>query len=160
MTIAVGDRIPEVQVQVPGANGPEAANTAELLGHGKVVLFGVPGAFTPTCSDHHLPGFVIRSEDLQKKGVDQVFCVSVNDAFVMGAWGKDNEVDGKVGMIADGSAVFTKALGLDIDLTGGGLGVRSKRYAAILQDGVVTHLAVEDTLGLEVSSAQAVLEAL
>ena len=160
MTIAVGDRIPEVQVQVPGANGPEAASTAELLGHGKVVLFGVPGAFTPTCSDHHLPGFVIRSEDLQEKGVDQVFCVSVNDAFVMGAWGQANEVDGKVGMIADGSAVFTKALGLDIDLTGGGLGVRSKRYAAVLQDGVVTHLAVEDTLGLEVSSAQAVLEAL
>lgn len=160
MTIAVGDRIPDVQVQVPGANGPEAASTAELLGHGKVVLFGVPGAFTPTCSDHHLPGFVIRSEDLQEKGVDQVFCVSVNDAFVMGAWGQANEVDGKVGMIADGSAVFTKALGLDIDLTGGGLGVRSKRYAAVLQDGVVTHLAVEDTLGLEVSSAQAVLEAL
>lgn len=160
MTIAVGDRIPDVQVQVPGASGPEAAGTAELLGHGKVVLFGVPGAFTPTCSDHHLPGFVIRSEDLQEKGVDQVFCVSVNDAFVMGAWGKANEVDGKVGMIADGSAVFTKALGLDIDLTGGGLGVRSKRYAAVLQDGVVTHLAVEDTLGLEVSSAQAVLEAL
>ncbi len=149
-----------MQVQVPGANGPEAASTAELLGHGKVVLFGVPGAFTPTCSDHHLPGFVIRSEDLQEKGVDQVFCVSVNDAFVMGAWGQANEVDGKVGMIADGSAVFTKALGLDIDLTGGGLGVRSKRYAAVLQDGVVTHLAVEDTLGLEVSSAQAVLEAL
>ncbi len=160
MTIAVGDKIPDVKVQVPGPNGPEAASTSELLGQGTVVLFGVPGAFTPTCSDHHLPGFVIRVEDLKEKGVDRVYCVSVNDAFVMGAWGRANEVDGKVGMIADGSAVFTKELGLDVDLTGGGLGVRSKRYAAIIKDGVVTHLAVEETLGLDVSSADAVLKAL
>ena len=160
MTIAVGDKIPDVKVQVPGPNGPEAASTAELLGQGTVVLFGVPGAFTPTCSDHHLPGFVIRVEDLHEKGVDRVYCVSVNDAFVMGAWGKANEVEGKVGMIADGSALFTKEMGLDVDLTGGGLGVRSKRYAAIIKDGVVTHLAVEETLGLDVSSADAVLKAL
>ena len=160
MTIAVGDKIPDVKVQVPGPNGPEAASTAELLGQGTVVLFGVPGAFTPTCSDHHLPGFVIRVEDLHEKGVDRVYCVSVNDAFVMGAWGQANEVEGKVGMIADGSALFTKEMGLDVDLTGGGLGVRSKRYAAIIKDGVVTHLAVEETLGLDVSSADAVLKAL
>lgn len=160
MTISVGDKIPDVKVQVPGANGPEPASTAELLGQGTVVLFGVPGAFTPTCSDHHLPGFVIRAEDLQAKGVDRIYCISVNDAFVMGAWGRDNEVDGKVTMIADGSALFTKEVGLDVDLTGGGLGVRSKRYAMVIKDGVVSHLAVEDTLGLEVSSADAVLKAL
>ena len=160
MTISVGDKIPDVKVQVPGANGPEPASTADLLGRGTVVLFGVPGAFTPTCSDHHLPGFVIRAEDLQAKGVDRIYCISVNDAFVMGAWGRDNEVDGKVTMIADGSALFTKEVGLDVDLTGGGLGVRSKRYAMVIKDGVVSHLAVEDTLGLEVSSADAVLKAL
>jgi peroxiredoxin (alkyl hydroperoxide reductase subunit C) len=160
MTIAEGDKIPDVKVQVPGASGPEAAQTADLLGSGTVVLFGLPGAFTPTCSDHHLPGFVIRSDDLKDKGVDRIYCVSVNDAFVMDAWGKANEVEGKVGLIADGSAAFTKALGLDVDLTGGGLGVRSKRYAMIIKDGVVSRLAVEETLGLDVSSADAVLKAL
>ena len=160
MTIAVGDKIPDVKVQVPGANGPEPAQTAELLGSGTVVLFGVPGAFTPTCSDHHLPGFVIRADDIKAKGVDRIYCVSVNDAFVMGAWGKANEVDGNVDLIADGSATFTKELGLDVDLTGGGLGVRSKRYAMVVKDGVVSNLAVEETLGLDVSSAEAVLKAL
>lgn len=160
MTIAVGDKIPDVKVQVPGSSGPEAAQTGDLLGKGTVVLFGVPGAFTPTCSDHHLPGFVIRADDLRAKGVDRVFCVSVNDAFVMGAWAKANEVGDEVGMIADGSAVFTKELGLDVDLTGGGLGVRSKRYAAVIKDGIVSNLAVEETLGLEVSSADAILAAL
>jgi peroxiredoxin len=160
MTIAVGDKIPDVKVQVPGANGPEAAQTADLFGTGTVVLFGLPGAFTPTCSDHHLPGFVIRADDLKARGVDRIYCVSVNDAFVMGAWGKVNEVEGKVGMIADGSAIFTKELGLDVDLTGGGLGVRSKRYAMVIRDGVVSDLAVEETLGLDVSSAEAVLKSL
>lgn len=160
MTIAVGDKIPDVQVKIPGSNGPENAQTADLLGTGTVVLFGLPGAFTPTCSDHHLPGFVVRADDIRAKGVDAIYCVSVNDAFVMGAWGKANEVEGKVGMIADGSAVFTKAMGLEVDLTGGGLGVRSKRYAAVIKDGILTHLAVEDTLALDVSSADAVLAAL
>lgn len=159
-TIAVGDKIPDVQVKIPGPNGPENAQTADLLGSGTVVLFGLPGAFTPTCSDHHLPGFVVRADDIRAKGVDGIYCVSVNDAFVMGAWGKANEVEGKVGMIADGSATFTKALGLEVDLTGGGLGVRSKRYAAIIKDGILSHLAVEDTLALDVSSADAVLAAL
>jgi glutaredoxin/glutathione-dependent peroxiredoxin len=160
MTIAVGDKIPDVKVQVPGPNGPEAAQTAELLGHGTVVLFGVPGAFTPTCSDHHLPGFVLRAEDLRSKGVDTIACVSVNDAFVMKAWGEAQAVGDSVIMIADGSAQFTQALGLEVDLTGGGLGVRSKRYAAVIRDGILTNLAVEETLGLEVSSADAVLAAL
>lgn len=157
MTIAVGDQIPDVKVQVPGLSGPEPAETGEVLGKGTVVLFGLPGAFTPTCNDHHLPGFVLRIDELRAKGVDKVVCVSVNDAFVMKAWGEANEVGDKVVMLADGSAVFTKAMGLDVDLTGGGLGVRSKRYAAIIKDGVVTDLAVEETLGLEVSSAEAVL---
>ncbi len=157
MTIAVGDKIPDVKVQVPGPNGPEAAQTGELLGKGTVVLFGLPGAFTPTCSDYHLPGFVVRAGDLKSKGVDTIACVSVNDAFVMKAWGEANQVGDNVVLIADGSAQFTKALGLDIDLTGGGLGVRSKRYAAILKEGVVTDLAVEETLGLDVSSAESVL---
>lgn len=160
MTIAVGDKIPDVKVKVPGPNGPEDAQTGELLGSGTVVLFGLPGAFTPTCSDYHLPGFLIRADDLKEKGVDAIYCVSVNDAFVMDAWGRANGVEGKVGLIADGSATFTKAMGLDVDLTGGGLGVRSKRYAAVIKDGIVSHLAVEETLGLEVSSADAVLQAL
>jgi glutaredoxin/glutathione-dependent peroxiredoxin len=157
MTIAVGDKIPDVTVQVPGPDGPQAAQTGELLGKGKVVVFGLPGAFTPTCSDYHLPGFVLRADDLQEKGVDQIVCVSVNDAFVMKAWGEANQVGQKVTLVADGSAVLTKALGLEVDLTGGGLGIRSKRYAAIIEDGVVTDLAVEESLGLDVSSADAVL---
>lgn len=160
MSIAVGDKIPDVKVQVPGPGGPEPASTGELLGQGTVVLFGLPGAFTPTCSDHHLPGFVIRSEDILAKGVDRIYCMSVNDAFVMGAWGQAHETGDKVGLIADGSALFTKELGLDVDLTGGGLGVRSKRFAMIIKDGVVSHLAVEETLGLDVSSAESVLKAL
>ena len=160
MTIAVGDRIPDVKVQVPGPSGPEPVQTGELLGEGTVVLFGVPGAFTPTCSDHHLPGFVIRAEDLHAKGVDRIACVSVNDAFVMRGRGEAQGVGDLVTMIADGSAEFTKAMGLEVDLTGGGLGVRSKRYAAVIRDGVIGFLAVEETLGLEVSSADGVLAAL
>lgn len=157
MTIAVGDRIPDVKVQTPTEDGPAPLQTGEALGQGKVVLFGVPGAFTPTCSDYHLPGFVLRADELASKGVAKVACVSVNDAFVMGAWGKAREVGDSVLLIADGSADFTKAMGLDIDLSGGGLGVRSKRYAAILEDGVVKDLMVEEGLGLEASSAEAVL---
>lgn len=157
MTIAVGDKIPDVKAQVPGADGPEAVQTGDLLGKGTVVLFGLPGAFTPTCNDYHLPGFVVRADDLAAKGVDKIVCVSVNDAFVMKAWGEANNVGDKVVMLADGSAAFTKAMGLDVDLTGGGLGVRSKRYSAVIKDGVVTDLAVEETLGLDVSSADAVL---
>src|ERR1700679_1206205 len=112
MTIAVGDRIPDVKVMIPPPDGPKPAQTGELLGHGKVVLFGLPGAFTPTCSDHHLPGFVLRADDLLAKGVDKIACVSVNDAFVMKAWGEANEVGQKVTLVADGSALLTTALGL------------------------------------------------
>jgi peroxiredoxin len=157
MAIATGDRIPDVKVFTFGESGPEVTTSGEALGTGKIVLFAVPGAFTPTCSDHHLPGFVMRTDELKAKGVDKIVCVSVNDAFVMKAWGEANDVGEKVALVADGSAVFTNALGLETDLTGGGLGIRSKRYAAILEDGVVTDLAVEETLGLDVSSADAVL---
>jgi peroxiredoxin len=157
MTIAVGDRIPDVQVFTPSKDGPKPASSAELLGTGKVVLFGVPGAFTPTCSDYHLPGFVLRADDLVAKGVTTIACISVNDAFVMGEWGAAREVGDKVVLIADGSASLTKALGLEVDLSGGGLGVRSKRFAAIFDDGVLTELAVEEGLGLDVSTADAVL---
>jgi peroxiredoxin len=157
MTIAVGETIPDVEVAVPGAEGPKRVQTAELLGSGRVVLFGVPGAFTPTCSDYHLPGFVLRADDLKAKGVDVIACMSVNDQFVMAAWAEARDVGDSVVMIADGSADLTKALGLEIDLSGGGLGLRSKRFAAIIDDGVVTDLAVEDGLGLNVSTADAVL---
>ncbi|MGI8493080.1 MAG: peroxiredoxin [Acidimicrobiales bacterium] len=157
MTIAVGDRIPDIKVFTPTKEGPKPVQTGEVLGTGKVVLFAVPGAFTPTCSDHHLPGFVMRAEELRSKGVDTVACVAVNDAFVMGAWADAHEVGKSVLMLADGAGAFTKQLGLDIDLSGGGLGIRSKRYALVLSDGVVTDIALEEGLGLDVSSAEAVL---
>lgn len=157
MTIAVGDRLPDVEVHVPTADGPKRVRTGELLGSGTAVLFGVPGAFTPTCSDYHLPGFVLRADDLRSKGVGTIACMSVNDAFVMGAWGEAREVGDSVVLVADGSADLTRALGLELDLSGGGLGVRSQRFAMILQDGVVRDLAVEAGTGLDVSTADAVL---
>jgi peroxiredoxin len=157
MTIAAGDKIPDVKVTVSGGESPQPVQSGELLGRGKVVLFGVPGAFTPTCSDFHLPGYVLRADELKAKGVDTIACVSVNDPFVMKAWGEAREVGENVVLIADGSADFTKALGLEIDLSGGGLGLRSKRYAAVLDDGVVSYLAVEDGLGLDVSSVESIL---
>ena len=157
MTIAVGDRLPDVEVHVPTADGPKRVRTGELLGSGTAVLFGVPGAFTPTCSDYHLPGFVLRADDLRTKGVGTIACMSVNDAFVMGAWGDARDVGDSVVLVADGSADLTRALGLELDLSGGGLGVRSQRFAMILQDGVVRDLAVEAGTGLDVSTADAVL---
>ena len=160
MSIAVGDRIPDVEVRVMTADGPRPISTGEALGTGKVVLFAVPGAFTPTCSDHHLPGFVVRADELRAKGVTTVACVSVNDAFVMGAWGAAQGVGDSVLLLADGNGEFTSALGLELDGSGFGLGTRSQRYAAVIEDGVVTHLSVEPGPGLEVSSAEAVLAAL
>ncbi len=160
MTIAVGDRIPDVKVFTFGDRGPEATTSAEVLGHGKVVLFGVPGAFTPTCSDHHLPGFVLRADDLRAKGAGKVVCLSVNDPFVMEAWGEDQNVGTTVEMLADGNGELTEAMGLTMDGTGFGLGHRTQRFAAILDDGVVSWLAVEPGPGLKVSSAEEVLAAL
>lgn len=160
MAIATGDRIPDVKVFTFGEAGPEVTTSADVLGTGKVVLFGVPGAFTPTCSDHHLPGFVMRAEDLKAKGVDTIVCVSVNDPFVMSAWGHDQKVGRSVVMLADGNGEFTEAMGLTMDGSGFGLGRRSQRYAAIIDDGVVSWLAVEPGPGLKVSSAEEVLAAL
>jgi peroxiredoxin len=160
VTIAVGDRIPDVKVFTFGDQAPEATTTTEVLGQGKVVLFGVPGAFTPTCSDHHLPGFVLRADELRAKGAEKVVCVSVNDPFVMGAWGQDQNVGKNVVMLADGNGELAEAMGLIMDGTGFGLGRRSQRFAAILDDGVVSWLAVEPGPGLKVSSAEEVLAAL
>jgi peroxiredoxin len=160
VTIAVGDRIPDVQVMTFGADGPTQVQTAEVLGSGKVVLFAVPGAFTPTCSDYHLPSYLIRNDELKAKGVDAVVCVSVNDPFVMGAWGEAQHVGDQVTMLADGNGDFTKAIGLEMDGSGFGLGTRSQRYAAVIEDGVVTVLQVEPGAGLTVSAADAILEVL
>ena len=157
MAVSVGDHIPEVGLRTMTSEGPKPISSTEALGTGKVVLFAVPGAFTPTCSDFHLPGFVLRAEDLKAKGVDTIACVAVNDAFVMGAWGEAKGVGDSVLMLADGSAEFAKAMGLEMDGTAGGLGIRSQRYAAILEDGVITHLAVEPVRGLDVSSAESIL---
>lgn len=160
MAIAAGDRVPDVKVYTFGENGPQATTSGEVLGKGKVVVFGVPGAFTPTCSDHHLPGFVLRSDELRAKGVDAVVCISVNDPFVMGAWGKDQNVGDSVVLVADGNGELAEALGLTMDGSGFGLGTRVQRFAAILEDGVVTWIAVEPGPGLNVSSVEDVLQAL
>ena len=160
MAISVGDKIPDVTLRTMTAEGPAAIQSSEVLGSGKVVLFAVPGAFTPTCSDHHLPGFVLRSEDLIAKGVDTIACVAVNDPFVMGAWAQSQGTDGKVLMLSDGNGEFAAAVGLELDGSGFGLGTRSQRYAAILEDGVVTELMVESAPGLDVSSADSVLSKL
>ena len=158
MTIQVGDRIPEGMFSVMGAEGPAGISTSELFDGKKVVLFAVPGAFTPTCSAAHLPGFVVHVDDIKGKGVDTVACLSVNDVFVMDAWGKASNAEHIV-MLADGNGTFTTALGLELDGTGYGMGIRSKRFAMIVDDGVVTLLNV-DTGPLEASSAEAVLAAL
>ena len=160
MTVAIGDRIPDVELRSMGSKGPEPVRSGDVLGKGKVVLFAVPGAFTPTCSDYHLPGFVLRADELHAKKVDTIVCVSVNDPFVMGAWGRDQKVEDKVLMLADGNGEFTRAMGLEADMSGAGLGTRSQRYAAVIQDGTVTALFVEPERGLHVSSAEAVLGAL
>jgi peroxiredoxin len=160
LTIAIGDPIPDVVVQTMTDDGPTPVRTGELLGKGRVVLFAVPGAFTPTCSDYHLPGFVLRAEDLKAKGVDTIACISVNDAFVMGAWGRDRNVGSNVLMLADGNGAFTDSVGLEMDGSAYGLGRRSQRYALVIDDGIVSRVLVEPKGGLDVSSAESVLAAL
>ncbi|MCC7275056.1 MAG: peroxiredoxin [Alphaproteobacteria bacterium] len=160
MTIAVGQKVPSVKLKTMTGEGPKDITTDELFSGKKVVLFALPGAFTPTCSAKHLPGFVQHAGAIKGKGVDTIACLSVNDAFVMGAWGKDQNVGDKVMMLADGSGDFTKALGLELDLTPNGMGVRSKRYAMIVDDGVVKALDVEAPGKFEVSSAESVLKQL
>lgn len=159
--IKVGDKIPSVKIKLAGetGGGEEIAADAFFAGK-KVALFALPGAFTPTCSAKHLPGFVEQYDALKAKGVDVVACLSVNDAWVMGAWGRDQKAFPKIAMLADGSAELTRALGLELDLTGANMGVRSKRYAAIVDDGVVKTLDVEEPGKFEVSSAEAILKKL
>jgi peroxiredoxin len=145
MAIQVGDKLPEVTFTVMGPEGPEGKSTAEVFGGKKVALFAVPGAYTPTCHAKHMPGFVERVDELKGKGMDAVACTAVNDIFVLTNWAKDTGADGKVAMLADGSADFAKKIGLEIDLTERGLGVRSKRYAMLVDDGVVKVLNIEET---------------
>ena len=160
MPIAVGDKIPSVTLKTLTGDGPRDISTDELFSGKKVVLFALPGAFTPTCSASHLPGFVVKSDDLFAKGVDSIVCLSVNDAFVMGAWGRQHNAEDRVLMIADGNAEFTRALGLEVDLTAGGMGIRSQRYAMVVEDGLVTLLNVEAPRKYEVSDAETILNSL
>ncbi len=160
MTIKVGDTLPEMKLMTAGPDGPKEESTSSLFGGKTVVLFATPGAFTPTCSAKHLPGFVQHSEAFTDKKVDTIICMAVNDPFVMAAWGRDQGVDGKIVMLADGSATLTKAIGMELDLTARGLGVRSQRFALVAKDKVVTHLAVEAPGDFDVSRAETVLAAL
>jgi len=158
MSIAKGDRIPGVTLKTPGPKGPQDISTDEIFKGKKVVLFAVPGAFTPTCSNAHLPGFVVNVDAIKAKGVDTVACMSVNDAFVMGAWSDAQNAE-NILMLADGNGALTQALGLELDATGFGMGKRSKRFALVANDGVVEYLGV-DAGALEASSAEAILKAL
>ncbi len=158
--IQVGDKIPNVTVTAAAASGPEPMTTDAIFGGKKVVLFAVPGAFTPTCSVRHLPGFLENAQAFFDKGVDSIACIAVNDVFVMGAWAKEQGTEGRILMLADGSAEFARAVGLDMDLTARGMGIRSRRYALVAEDGVVTVLRVEESGAFEASKAEAVLAAL
>ncbi len=158
MSIQIGDTLPNVELRVMGAEGPEAVNTADLFAGKKVVLFAVPGAYTPTCSAAHLPGFVVKADEIKAKGVDSIICTSVNDVFVMDAWGKSQNAD-EIIMLADGIGEFAAALGLEFDLTGIQFGKRSKRYAMIVNDGVVELLNVDEK-DFDKSSAETILAAL
>ena len=157
MTIAVGQKIPSASLRQMTSEGPKEITTDELFKGKKVAVFGLPGAFTPTCSAKHLPGYVEKAADLKKKGVDRIACISVNDAFVMDAWGKSQNVGDKVMMLADGNADFAKALGLDNDFSKNGMGVRSKRFSMLVEDGVVKQLNIEPQGAFEISSADYML---
>lgn len=156
-TIKVGDHIPSMKLMTATADGPREVSTDEVFKGKKVVMFAVPGAFTPTCSAKHLPGFVQNAEALRAKGVDTIVCMAVNDPFVLAAWARDQQVDDRIVMLADGSAQFTRALGLELDLTNRGLGIRSQRFALVAEDGTVTHLAIEQPGDFNVSRAEAIL---
>ncbi len=154
MTIKVGDSLPETTFMTMSAEGaPKPTKTAEIFGGKKVALFAVPGAYTPTCHKQHMAGFVERYDELKKKGFDAIVCTAVNDIFVLTHWAKDSKADGKIQMLADGSAEFAKKVGLEVDLGPRGMGVRSQRYSMIIEDGVVKSLNVEPVTGHDVSSA-------
>jgi peroxiredoxin len=163
MTIQIGEHLPEgtlaefIETETEGCTlGPNTFQVADLVKGKKIAIFGLPGAFTPTCSAKHVPGFVENAEAFKAKGVDEIWCISVNDAFVMGAWGREQKATGIVRMMADGNAAFTKALGLDADFSKHGMGTRSQRYSMLVEDGVVKQLNVEQG-GFEVSKAEALL---
>ena len=161
MTINVGDKLPSVTLRQVTSEGPKEVTSDDFFRGRKVVLFAVPGAFTPACSQRHLPGYVDKAADIKAKGIDELACVAVNDAAVMGAWGKNQKTEGKVTMLADGSGDFARALGLELDLSKGGLGIRSKRYSMLVENGVVKSLNVEAQPGqVDSSSAEAILRAL
>jgi peroxiredoxin len=160
MSIQAGEKMPSGTFGVMTASGPGAMNTDELFSGKKVVLVSVPGAFTPTCSMNHLPGFVEHADEIRGKGVDTIACMAVNDVFVMNAWGKDRGVGEDVVMLADGNGEYVQALGLGMDASGFGMGQRGKRFVIVVDDGVATHVAVEQPGKFEVSKAEAILEAL
>jgi len=155
MTIAKGDKIPDITLKTNGAKGPEDLSTGDFFAGRRVVLFAVPGAFTPGCSNTHMPGFVVNADKLSDKGVDAIACMAVNDAFVLDAWQKDQNAQAMT-MLADGNAEFTRALGMELDASGGGMGLRCKRFALIANDGVVEYLGIDEK-GVEASSAETVL---
>ncbi|HEY5798725.1 MAG TPA: peroxiredoxin [Burkholderiaceae bacterium] len=165
MTIQIGDRLPEgtlaefIETETAGcALGPNTFNVADLTKGKTIAIFGLPGAYTPTCSAQHVPGYVQHAAALKGKGVDEIWCISVNDAFVMGAWGRDQKATGTVRMMADGNAAFSKALGLDADFSKHGMGTRSQRYSMLVVDGVVKQLNVEQGGKFEVSNAETILK--
>jgi len=165
MPIQIGQRVPDgtlgefIEQETPGcALGPNTFQVSKLVAGKRIVVFGLPGAFTPTCSAKHVPSYLASFADLKARGVDEIWCVSVNDAFVMGAWGREEKTGGKIRMLADGSALWSKALGLDQDLTAKGMGIRSQRYSMLLEDGVVKSLHVEAPGKFEVSDAATILK--
>lgn len=158
MAIQVGDTFPDIKLQIAEQQGPKSISTHELFGGKRVLLFSVPGAFTPTCSDEHLPGYLMRSDEIVAQEIDLIACVAVNDVFVMQAWSRARNVDGRVLMLADGNGDLARALELELDASAFGMGKRSQRYAAVLQSNVIEILQVEPDAGLKVSSADAMLE--
>ena len=160
MTIQAGEKMPEGSFGIMTDNGPGAMTTDELFAGKKVVLISVPGAFTPTCSMQHLPGFVEQAEALKAEGIDMIACTAVNDVFVMDAWGKDRGVGDSVLMLADGNGDYVRALGLEMDGTGFGMGMRGQRFAVVVEDGTATHVAVEGPGQFEVSKVEAILQAI
>lgn len=158
--IKVGDRIPDVGFKTMGPNGPQSVSAHDLFDGKTVALFSLPGAFTPTCSARHLPGFVEKADSLRAKGIDAIACVAVNDPFVMDAWGKHQNVGDKVMMLADGSGAWTRAVGMELDLTGAGLGVRGERFAMVVKNGVVSWIGLDQGGAFEKSSAETLLTAL
>ena len=160
MAFSVGDKIPSVDLFEMTADGPSSVSSGEYFAGRKIVLFALPGAFTPTCSAQHLPGYVNNAQDIKAKGVDEIVCTSVNDVFVMGAWGKDAGAGETVRMLADGNGAFAKALGLEMDASGFDMGQRSQRYSMIVKDGAVAELNVEDGGEFKVSSADYMLNQL